>query len=254
MKKHRIPTGWPRRDPCRYRFPIPNAVWNHQLKPIEFVILSYLCYRHTCSKSVLTPALIAKGIHKSVGTVKKYLSALISAGLVTKQYTLAADAFSANNKNFFTLSVEIFLLKLPSSAFMVYAYLLLIEDQRTHTCHPSCNTIATKTGVSKNTALKSISVLEEKGLIAIEPSGYLDKRGMKWKGNNLYTILPIRIAVYKFNQRQLCQLELEAKRQQLCEQQEKYERQHPRAALCATIEAAAAPYQTQANEPLCAIL
>ncbi len=211
MKKHRIPTGWPRRDPCRYRFPIPNAVWNHQLKPIEFVILSYLCYRHTCSKSVLTPALIAKGIHKSVGTVKKYLSALISAGLVTKQYTLAADAFSANNKNFFTLSVEIFLLKLPSSAFMVYAYLLLIEDRRTHTCHPSYNTIADKTGMTRNTVIKSVGVLLDKHLIAVERTSYLDDRGLKWNGNNLYTILSTQCAVGAFYQQQLHQLELTAK-------------------------------------------
>ncbi len=95
---------------------------------------------------------------------------------------------------------------------MVYAYLLLIEDRRTHTCHPSYNTIAAATSVAKNTVLKSIGVLEEMGLITVEPSSYLDKHGMKWKGNNLYTILPIKIAVDKFNQRQLFLLEREAKR------------------------------------------
>ena len=113
MRKRRTPFGWSRPTPCRYRFPIPNAMWDHQLKPIEFVILSYLCHRHTCGKTVLTPELIAKGIHKSADTVKKYLSPLISAGLVTKQCALATDVLSANSKNFFTLPVEIFLLKLP---------------------------------------------------------------------------------------------------------------------------------------------
>ena len=255
MSKQSTLVGWTKYDPKRYRFVIPNAVWEYKLRPVEFVIFSYFCYwQSRVQADNLTTEVIAEGIHMSVATVKKYLPSLVSKKLVTGELNLASDLQHKSSEKFFTLPNEVFLLRVPPTAFVVYAYLLLIEGRRTHTCHPSCNTIATKTGVSKNTALKSISVLEEKGLIAIEPSGYLDKRGMKWKGNNLYTILPIRIAVYKFNQRQLCQLELEAKRQQLCEQQEKYERQHPRAALCATIEAAAAPYQTQANAPLCAIL
>lgn len=70
MRKRHIPTDWPRRDPRHYRFPIPNAVWEYQLKPIEFVLLSYLCYQHTYGKAMLTPELIARGVHKSVGTVK----------------------------------------------------------------------------------------------------------------------------------------------------------------------------------------
>jgi len=44
MRKHRAPLGWPRRDPNRYRFPVPNEVWEYKLQPTEFVILSYLCY------------------------------------------------------------------------------------------------------------------------------------------------------------------------------------------------------------------
>ena len=101
---------------------------------------------------------------------------------------------------------------------MVYAYLLLIEDRKTHICHPSYNTIATATGMSKNTALKSISALLETGLIAVEPSSYFDKRGMKWKGNNLYTILPIHSAVDIFHQRQLRKLELDVARSRLAAQ------------------------------------
>ena len=101
---------------------------------------------------------------------------------------------------------------------MVYAYLLLIEERKTHTCHPSYNTIATDTGLSKNIALKSISDLLETGLITVEPSSYYDKCGMKWKGNNLYTILPIRSAVDIFHQRQLRKLELDAARSRLAAQ------------------------------------
>lgn len=85
---------------------------------------------------------------------------------------------------------------------MVYAYLLLIEDRRTHTCHPSYNTIAAATGISRNTAIKSVGILVEKALITAEFSRYFDERGMKWKGNNLYTILPIQCAVEVYHRRQ----------------------------------------------------
>lgn len=211
MRKRHIPTGWPRHDPRHYRFPIPNSVWEYQLKPIEFVLLSYLCYHHTCGKAVLTPAMIAKGIHKSVGTVKKYLPALIDAQLITAQGSLNAVFLSANDQNFFTLPNEIFLLKLPPSAFMVYAYLLLIEDRRTHTCHPSYSTIADKASMTKNTVIKSVGVLLDKHLIAMERTSYFDGHGLKWNGNNLYTILPTQCAMDVFYQQQLHPLELSAK-------------------------------------------
>ena len=113
---------------------------------------------------------------------------------------------------------------------MVYAYLLLIEDRRTHICHSSYNTIAAVTGLAKNTAMKSISTLLEMGLIAVEPSSYFDKRGMKWTGNNLYTILPTRQAVDQFHQWQLHQLELEAKRRHVRKRQERFARDRPYAA------------------------
>lgn len=112
---------------------------------------------------------------------------------------------------------------------MVYAYLLLIEDRRTHTCHPSYNTTAATTGISKNTAMKSIGTLLEMGFITAEPSSYFDKHGLKWKGNNLYTVLPIGVAMDAFYQKQLQQLEVcatrreaEAKLSRLCAVQEPF--------------------------------
>lgn len=222
MRKYQIPFGWPRRNPRHCRFPLPNSVWEYHLKPIAFVILSYLCC-HVSHGSTggVSPAVIAKGVHKSEGTVRKYLSALRDAGLVTKQHSLAADFSSAESGKFFTLPNEIFLLTLPPSAFMVYAYLLLVEDRQTHTCHPSYNTIATVTGVSRNTVIKAIGVLLEKRLVTMERSQYFDQRGMKWNGNNLYTVLPTQRAMEAFHQRQLCHLELEAQRRKLRRQQER---------------------------------
>ena len=198
MRRCTAPIGWPRHDPQHYRFAIPNSVWAYKLKPFEFLIFSYLCYRG----STVTPAseAVAANLHMTVGTVKKHLNGLADKRLVNED---GIPALKRENANFFTLPNEVFLLRLPPSAFMVYAYLLLIEDRRTHTCHPSYNTIAAATGLAKNTVMKRVNTLLEMGLITVESSSYFDKHGMKWKGNNLYTILPVRLAADAFHQRQL---------------------------------------------------
>ena len=150
MRRRATPIGWPRRNPRHYRFAVPNAVWEYKLKPVEFTIFSYLCYRR--APSALTPEIIAAGVHMTASTVKKYLEALVDKELVTAERSLALDVQCITSEKFFTLPNEVFLLNLSPSAFMVYAYLLLIEDRRTHTCHPSYNTIAVAIGISKNTA------------------------------------------------------------------------------------------------------
>ena len=77
--------------------------------------------------------------------------------------------------------------------------------------------------------MKSVSTLLEMDLITVNPSSYFDKRGMKWRGNNLYTILPVWAAVNTFYWRQLHQLEVstarrkaEAKLSRLCTAQEPF--------------------------------
>ena len=208
MRRQRTPIGWPRRDPRRYRFALPNAIWEFKLKSIEFVIFSWLCYHSSHGQaSAPTAEAVAKYVHLSRDTAKRYLAILVDRGLITSDWLLTLDSQRISSNKFFTLPNEIFLLDLPPSAFMVYAYLLLIEDRRTHTCHPSYNTIASATGMAKNTVMKSIDVLLEMQLIAMEHSQYFDRRGMKWNGNNLYTILPTRAAVDTFHQRQLDQRE-----------------------------------------------
>ena len=236
MRRRTTPIGWPRRDPRHYRFSMPNAVWEYKLKPVEFVIFSYLCYH--CTPRILTPDAIAANVHMTTGTVKKYLDSLVAKNLANED---GAPILKCKGKKFFTLPDEVFLLQLSPSAFVVYAYLLLIEDRRTHTCHPSYNTIATATGLAKNTAMKSISALLEMGLITVASSSYFDKHGMKWKGNNLYTIQPVRLAVEVFHQRQLHQLELDVERRRVHKRQAKYDRRYPRVPLCAPASAPAAP-------------
>ncbi len=230
MKKYAPLVGCLKRNPRHSRFPIPNAVWEYKLKPIEFVLLSYLCCQHSHGSTNVSPEMVAKGTHMTVVTVKKYLDSLSTKELVSEDGT---PTLNCKDDKFFTLPNEIFLLRLPPSAFIVYAYLLLIEDRKTHTCHPSYNTIAAVTGLAKNTAMKSINTLLEMGLIAVEPSSYFDKRGMKWTGNNLYTILPTQAAVGQFHQRQLYQLELDAERRRVRKRQETHDHRHPRAVLCA---------------------
>lgn len=230
MRKHTPLIGWPRRDPRHYRFPLPNAVWEYKLKPIEFVLLSYLCYQHSHghSSEIIFAEAVAKAVHLTVATVKKYLSSLVGKGLVTNEYVPSFQHTDA--RKFFTLPNEIFLLDLLPSAFVVYAYLLLIEDRSTHTCHPSYNTIAAVTSLAKNTVINSITVLLDKGLIAMEHSSYFDERGMKWTGNNLYTILPTQRAVDAFHQQQLDQLKLEATRRRVHKRQKHFARDRPHAA------------------------
>ena len=192
MRRHLTP---PRRDPCHHRFAMPNEVWEYKLKPVEFVTFSYLCYHNSTNTPTLEK--IAVSVHMTTGTVKKYLDGLAAKELVNENGT---PVLKCTDEKFFTLPNEVFLLHLPPSAFVVYAYLLLIEDRRTHTCHPSYNTIAAATGLAKNTAMKSINTLLKIGLITMEHSRYFDKHGMKWKGDNLYTILPVRLAVDAFHQ------------------------------------------------------
>ena len=245
MRRRTTPIGWPHRDPRHYRFAVPNAVWEYKLKPVEFVIFSYLCYRR--ASGVLTPEMIAADVHMTVGTVKKYLDSLIAKKLIGEDGT---PALKSKDKKFFSLPNEVFLLRLSPSAFVVYAYLLLIEDRRTHTCHPSYNTIAKATGLAKNTAMKSVNTLLEVDLIAVESSSYFDKRGMKWKGNNLYTIQPVRPAMDAFHRRQLRQLELDTECYRTLQRQAEYDRRHPRATLCATVVSEAAPDPPQQYKPL----
>ena len=247
MRRRAMPIGWPRRDPRHYRFAIPNAVWEYQLRPAGFVIFSYLCYHSSTSEPTLKE--IAAGVYMTASTVKKYLDSLKAKKLIGKDGT---PALKSKDKKFFTLPNEVFLLRLSPSVFVVYAYLLLIEDRRTHTCHPSYNTIATATGLAKNTAMKSVSTLLEMGLITVESSSYFDKCGMKWKGNNLYTILPVRAAVDALHQRQLRQLELDAERRRTLQKQKKYNHRHPRAALCATATTQTTPDPSQPCGKLCA--
>ena len=154
MRKHRASLGWPRRDPRHYRFPVPNEVWAYKLRPAEFLILAYLCCRraHGREQKAINVQVAADTLHLTAATVEKHLTALASKGLITEGGT---PTLKCEAGKFFSLPNEVFLLALPPSAFLIYAYLLNCEDRRTHQCHPSYRTIAGATGLSLNTAVKS---------------------------------------------------------------------------------------------------
>ena len=103
MRRHCVPIGLLRRDPRRYRFPLPNAVWEYKLKPIEFVILSYhyYCHSHSRNDEEICAEAVAKAVHLTVDTVKKYLSALFDRRLITDEHSLAPAFQFADNRDFF---------------------------------------------------------------------------------------------------------------------------------------------------------
>ena len=109
--------------------------------------------------------------------------------------------------NFFSLPNELFFLDLGHGAITVYAYLLYCEDRRTHQCHPSYRTIASAVHLTVATVMKHIAKLENRQLIAVENTSYLDSHGMKWNGNNQYTVLPVQAAVDYCYRQQMHRLE-----------------------------------------------
>jgi len=210
---------------------VPNEVWEYKLRPAEFVILSYLCYRQTHSREGKASGAqaVADSLYLTVTTAEKHLAELTSKGLVTEDGALA---FKCEAGKFFTLPNEVFLLSLPPSPFLVYAYLLYCEDRRTHQCHPSYRTIAVATGLSLNTAVKSVGILADKELIIVERSCWFNEQGMKRNGNNVYTILPTRAAVEDAHQRQMRELEQSTARLRAERRLKSVARRHPTAAPC----------------------
>ncbi len=214
MRQRTTIIGCPRRDPRHYRFAVPNEVWKYKLRPTEFMILSYLCYwkAHDREEKVVSVKAVADSLRLTAATAEKHLTALIGKGRITEGRTLSLECATGK---FFTLPNEVFLLALPPSAFLVYAYLLYCENRRTHQCHPSYRTIAEATGLSLNTVVKSVGVLTDKDLITVERSCWFNEVGMKRNGNNIYTIRPIREAVDHYNEQQLQRLDAISERQRI---------------------------------------
>lgn len=200
-------------DPTRYRFPLPNDIWKWDLKPRGFAILAYLCYLHTHCKTFIVPGAdeIASQLHMSTDMVAEQLSEMTCCGLLDQNMV---PVFKNASKNFFSLPNELFFLNISHGVITVYAYLLYCEDRRSHQCHPSYRTIAAAVHLTVATVMKHITKLVDKQLITVEHTSYIDNKGMKWNSNNLYTILPIQMAMDHCYQQQMLQLEERAFMQQ----------------------------------------
>lgn len=202
------------RDPKRYRFQVPNEIWTRELKPQAFAILTYLCCLHTHSKKSIPPGAdeLAARLHMSKDMAASQLSELHRRGLLDQQM---APTLQSSGKHFFFLPNELFFLDIGHGAITVYAYLLYCEDRRTHQCHPSYRAIAAAVHLTVSTVMKHIVKLEDRQLIAVENTSYLDSHGMKWNGNNQYTIQPIQATVDYCYQQQMCRLDQQRKWQQV---------------------------------------
>lgn len=200
-------------DPTRYRFPLPNNIWKWDLKPQGFAILAYLCYLHAHRYNFAIPSVdeIASHLHMSKDMAAEQITELNRCGLLAQNMV---PVLESSSKNFFALPNELFFLNIGYGVITVYAYLLYCEDRRSHQCHPSYRTIAAAVHLTVATVMKHITKLADKQLITVEHTSYIDNKGMKWNSNNLYTILPIQMAMDHCYQQQMLRLEERAFMQQ----------------------------------------
>ena len=203
-----------KRDVSKNRFALPNAIWTQNLKPPAFAVLAYLQYRHcrTFGGSA-TAEELAEYTRMSAEMAQSSAETLIKTGLLTADLIPVLPGMG--HGKFFSIPDEVFHLKLGHGAIAVYAYLLCCEDRRTHQCHPSYNTISAAAGLSVNTVMKHISKLASRQFISVERTSYIDAKGMKWNGNNCYTILPIRQAADAFYQQAMNRLKEDVEHQRM---------------------------------------
>ena len=119
------------------------------------------------------------------------------------------------SKNYFTMPNEIFSLGLDASEIAVYAYLRYLENRSSYQCWPSYTNIGNAVGRAKNTVMRYVDAILEKGLISTEPTSVLTRSGIKKNGNLRYTIRPIHEAVEIFHTRQLSAAERTTERRQI---------------------------------------
>lgn len=206
------------RDARTYRFSLPNEIWGLRLPPPTFSILAYLCYLNSHHKGNAVPSVdeIAAPLHMGPDMAQKQIDALVKRDLISPQ--MVPVLTHKRTGKFFSLPNEIFFLDLGHGAITVYAYLLYCEDRSSHQCHPSYKTISTTVGLAVNTVMKHITKLADRQFITVEHTSYTDSRGMKWNGNNLYTILPIQEAINHSYERQMVKLEETTERQRIAEE------------------------------------
>ena len=79
----------------------------------------------------------------------------------------------------------------------------------------SYRTIGRAVRMSVNTVRKYVCELEERQLISTENTTVTTRNGLKRNGNLLYTIRPIQLALDRFYEQQLMQMDVVAERQRV---------------------------------------
>ena len=112
-----------------------------------------------------------------------------------------------SNGKYYKVPNALMKLNLSSGEIAVYNYLLFCEDRKTFKCHPSIKTIGKAIGMSKNTVVKYIRMLEEKCFIYTDNTLVTLASGEKRNGNLMYTIRPIEDAIKYFHDSQMSRLD-----------------------------------------------
>ena len=117
-------------------------------------------------------------------------------------------------ERFYQMSNAIFCYDLKPIPLAVYSYLVCCAGQK-DLCWPSIKTIGKAVGMSENTVRKYIRQLEERELIATEPTEVITKTNGKRNGNLLFTLRPIQEVLDQYYDHQLEELELATERQRV---------------------------------------
>lgn len=80
---------WPKRDPIKNYFPLPNEIFSLGLSSTAIAIYGYLLFREDRKtyECLASYRMIGEAIGKSVTTVRKYVAELEERGLITTERT-----------------------------------------------------------------------------------------------------------------------------------------------------------------------
>ncbi len=80
---------WPKRDPIKNYFPLPNEIFSLGLSSTAIAIYGYLLFREDRKtyECLASYRMIGEAIGKSITTVRKYVAELEERGLITTERT-----------------------------------------------------------------------------------------------------------------------------------------------------------------------
>ena len=81
--------NWPKRDPIKNYFPLPNEIFSLGLSSTAIVIYGYLLFREDRKtyECLASYRMIGEAIGKSITTVRKYVAELEERGLIATERT-----------------------------------------------------------------------------------------------------------------------------------------------------------------------